>query len=61
MNIGQNGVTKMRNGLPAVCAYPRFRCQTTPSELTVPASATCWVDVDPEMQNPALIVFFFTF
>ena len=59
MNIRQNGVIKMRKGLPAVCVYPRFRCQTTPSELTVPASATCWVDVDPEMQNPALIVFFY--
>ena len=58
MNIGQNGVIKMRKGLPAVCVYPRFRCQTTPSELTALASATCWVDVDPEMQNPALIVFF---
>ena len=48
----------MRNGLPAVCAYPRFRCQTTPSELTVPASATCWVDDDREIQNPAPIVFY---
>ena len=58
MKIRQNGAIKMWNGLPVVCAYPRFRCQTTPSELTVPASATCWVDVDPEMQNPAPIVFY---
>ena len=51
----------MRNGLPAVCAYPRSRCQTTPSELTVPASATCWVDDDREIQNRAPIVFFLCF